>query len=331
MEDLKKQVAKILQSKEDFLLEHKEVPAAEEFYRDILYLLSLLFKEKNIFSSKLPIRVINCLSIYSVLLKEKKRITTRELFYRVKSTFIRQKDVSSSLRTILTRTKIQEEALRVIPSLKGMVYGECAYILKENAPVHLVSGVSLIPQMDEVQKVLCNYEILLVVEKEAIFTSICQDIKRIEESLGKRVLLITGKGYPCRNTLKFLMKIEQSKIFGLFDCDPHGIDIYTVYKNGSKNHPNLKVPSLRRIGVSLKETDSLLLSIHTSKEIQMLKRLSTVYTHLNAPLDASLIRTHKDIQDMLQTGKKASIEDVFKTQTVSQYLSIKIKEDLSTH
>lgn len=288
MENLRREAAKILGSKEDFLLEHEAVPAAEAFYKDILHLLFPLFRKKNISSNRLLLQAINSLSIYAVLLKEKRKMTTRELFYRAKEAFISQKKVSSSLQGILSRTKIPEEALQVIPSLKGTIYGECSFILKgQKEPPHRIKGVSLILQMDEVEEVICLSEILLVVEKEAVFTSICPEIERIEESLGKRVLLVTGKGYPCRNTLKSLMRIKESKIFGLFDCDPYGIDIYNVYRNGSKKHPELKIPSLRRIGVSLKEAEDSLLPISSSPEIQILLRLSSIYDLSANPSDIS--------------------------------------------
>ncbi|KCZ81511.1 hypothetical protein H312_01089 [Anncaliia algerae PRA339] len=52
--------------------------------------------------------------------------------------------------------------------------------------------------------------------------------------------MVTGKGYPCTNTIKFLEKVNMP-IFGLFDFDPYGLNIYLNYKK----HVNIE-----RIGLS---------------------------------------------------------------------------------
>jgi len=51
------------------------------------------------------------------------------------------------------------------------------------------------------------------------------------------VLLVTGKGYPCLATREFLVALLRQfdlSFYGLFDYDPYGIEIYSVYKYGSK-------------------------------------------------------------------------------------------------
>lgn len=73
---------------------------------------------------------------------------------------------------------------------------------------------------------------ILVVEKDAVFTYLCG--QRIWDSLP--CVLLTGCGYPSlsvRAVLKTLSSQTQLPIVGLFDYNPHGLQILLTYKFGS--------------------------------------------------------------------------------------------------
>lgn len=79
---------------------------------------------------------------------------------------------------------------------------------------------------------ISNAEFILVVEKDAIFQ------KMIDEGyfdVFPRSLLVTARGYPdicTRQVLRWLIGKLTIPIYGLFDSDPHGIEIMLVYKYG---------------------------------------------------------------------------------------------------
>lgn len=74
-----------------------------------------------------------------------------------------------------------------------------------------------------------------------------------------RVLMVfQGKGYADLATLEFLNLIHSARpllpILGVFDCDPHGIEIMRTYKYGSQrlsHEENTRVPGLQWLGVKI--------------------------------------------------------------------------------
>ena len=80
--------------------------------------------------------------------------------------------------------------------------------------------------------------IVLLVEKDSVFQWLVQHFEELIIQLGRKVLLVTGKGYPCLATREFLVGLRLlqrfSKFYGLFDFDPYGLEIFSVYKYGSK-------------------------------------------------------------------------------------------------
>ena len=95
----------------------------------------------------------------------------------------------------------------------------------------------LIPTLDTVESIHFNGQIVLVIEKDSIFQSLIQNFQSIERQTGCHILLVTGKGYPCLATREFLVSIKLQfsvLFFGLFDFDPYGMEIFSVYKYGSK-------------------------------------------------------------------------------------------------
>ncbi|WKY04796.1 hypothetical protein Q1695_005647 [Nippostrongylus brasiliensis] len=82
-------------------------------------------------------------------------------------------------------------------------------------------------------RVVSDAQFILVVEKDAIFQ------KMLDEgyfTVLPASVIVTGKGYPdicTRLVLRWLVGRLAVPIYGLFDSDPHGIEIMLTYKYGS--------------------------------------------------------------------------------------------------
>ncbi|VDN27979.1 unnamed protein product, partial [Gongylonema pulchrum] len=92
---------------------------------------------------------------------------------------------------------------------------------------------------------------VLVVEKDATFQKLIEDGFR---SLFPNIILVTGRGYPDNATRILLHKLRDIPLFGLLDCDPHGIEIAMTYKyGGAKANYALedrKLPHFQWVGLS---------------------------------------------------------------------------------
>ncbi|KAI5192469.1 meiotic recombination protein SPO11 [Nematocida minor] len=295
------EIARTLKDREAFLLKYSKCLYARVIYEDILTLLHEILVKKV--SVGCAVKILN---VYYVVLHEPKQITVREMFYRCKKIFSHQKHLVATIQNVYARLKTE---LNIVASYKGLVHGECA-IKREKTKI-VLAETSLIPYIRPFDRLVTSAKIIIVVEKEAVFNDVLQDKTKIEEKLGASVLIVTGKGYPCTNTLLFLMLAGDLRIFGLFDCDPHGLSIYTVYKYGSRHRPYLKVPSIQRIGVFLQDLPSLadLASIQQKKEYSMIRNLSVQHKEME-----------EEIRTMMRTGKKASIEDIAQIKTIKAYV-----------
>ena len=80
---------------------------------------------------------------------------------------------------------------------------------------------------------MTNANYVLVVEKDATFKKLID----AEFHIKHNVILVASKGFPdvyTRELVNILSESYNIRTFGLFDCDPFGIDIYCCFKFGSK-------------------------------------------------------------------------------------------------
>lgn len=113
----------------------------------------------------------------------------------------------------------------------------------------------------------------MVVEKEASLKTLLEYNFHLNCGLGPGLLvtvshlsqasqqadLVQGKGYPDLATLRFLRSLitvlaSQTPLFGIFDGDPDGLDIYRCYTSGSKvsaNDPAAILPEMKWLGVDI--------------------------------------------------------------------------------
>ena len=97
-----------------------------------------------------------------------------------------------------------------------------------------IGGKAIPPFIDKITDIVSDAEFILLVEKEAAFMRIAED--RFYNKY--RCIVITAKGQPDVATRLFLRKLKAQlkiPILGLFDSDPYGLKILSVYMSGSKN------------------------------------------------------------------------------------------------
>jgi meiotic recombination protein SPO11 len=182
------------------------------------------------------IRFLN--SIYN-LLNSGENMNKRTLFYDSVPIFQKQENVNWLVKKYSAYFGCEQSDFNLKSSLKGLFSGSVVFILKNGKYVKH-EGKGLIPDMDEVVSIEHTYKTVLVIEKDTIFS-------KINDS---PFLIVCGKGYPCRNTVKFLKMIEETnenkvKFYCLTDFDPHGLHIFMVYKE--------KIKNMIRIGLSVED------------------------------------------------------------------------------
>ncbi|KAI5799216.1 Spo11/DNA topoisomerase VI subunit A [Peziza echinospora] len=233
--------------------------------------------------------------IYEALVGD--RITTkRDIYYKDVALFKRQSVVDAIVDDIAYTLGVRRSGLNVVSAAKGLVCGQL-HIWNEGGHLTDCSkhreGI-LIPNIRSIERLdLLDTKWILVIEKEATFRSLAAEKFWDHSSAGKGIL-ITGKGYPDISTREFLRLLSLSssaskqatirapnvspdssfqcsmseesnvhrynglpKIYALVDYDPHGLNILSVYKNGSislahENH-RLVVSGIGYLGLKSKD------------------------------------------------------------------------------
>lgn len=197
------------------------------------------------------------LEILKYMLKNNIKKSKREIYYTCPVIFETQKIVNSLIEYYCILWNIEMREINISISLKGLFIGNLIFEIKGKRK-HIERG--LIPDMTTVESIKNKYKKVLVVEKDSIMSFINEIY--LKENLNKNFLLVSGKGYPDTNTKYFLKEISKDKkieIFGLFDFDPFGLDIYRIYKETIK--------CIKRIGIL--SSDIFLYSVNEREMIEL--------------------------------------------------------------
>ncbi|GAB1521713.1 endodeoxyribonuclease [Rhizoctonia solani] len=132
------------------------------------------------------------------------------------------------------------------------------------------------------------------------------------ELFGKQSVSDAGKGYPDLATRQ-LVSVFSSElpecipILCLVDADPHGMDILSVYKFGSKTLVHEDVAAERVQWIGVKRADIKRLGIPS---LEMLKTTSADIRKAENMLRSQTLPSEwvEELEQMLQTGTKAEIE-----------------------
>lgn len=161
--------------------------------------------------------------------------TKRDLFYSNPGLYKRQGVVDTAIDNLSKYLSVPRDALNVIGSAKGLFYGTDS-IIEINGKIQN-SGITLIPNREEIKGMRLDALFVLVIEKDAVMNVIIQRYSYLKEQLGGSFLIISGKGYPCLRTKQFLnlldTKYPDLPKYILVDNDPYGIDISINYNTGT--------------------------------------------------------------------------------------------------
>lgn len=168
------------------------------------------------------------------------RLACREIYYKDVELFHNQTTVDKIIEDVSSSLSVPRPVLHITASGKSLFFGEIEAVNMDGSVVSgfFASEGTLIPALETVQDFNLNCEYILVVEKDCIFQWLVSKYSSLCRYLGKKVLLVTGKGYPCLRCKEFLSLLSKTRpdinLFCLVDFDPYGYEIFSTYKFGSK-------------------------------------------------------------------------------------------------
>ncbi|KAK5971056.1 Type IIB DNA topoisomerase, partial [Trichostrongylus colubriformis] len=177
--------------------------------------------------------IMQCLAQIYRLMMNGQQSTKRDLYYERVILYKNQSNLNRTITEICDFLDEPREALHVISSSKGMLSGAIAFLTNEQKLIDCRGQQVLITESLTNFRVISDTHFIVVVEKDAMFQ------KLIDEGYFEafpKSLLVTGKGYPdicTRKVLRWLVEKLDVPIYGLFDSDPHGIEIMLTFKYGS--------------------------------------------------------------------------------------------------
>ncbi|PPQ90548.1 hypothetical protein CVT25_015862 [Psilocybe cyanescens] len=246
--------------------------------------------------------------------------TKRDIYYQDVPLFKKQKVVDTLVDDLAATFQLERSDLNIRSSSKGLICGSGLMITLISGEIiycHDSEG-TLIPPGEDIETFGIDEDVawILVVEKEAVFQTLCRlQISKHDSMLGPGII-ITGKGYPdvaTRHVVKSLASAlpRSIPILGLMDGDPFGLDILSVYKYGSRSmqHENDKLATKRMkwVGIWASELDRLkickehLLFITKHDE----KKALSMLRRKDVPMPK---KWKKELQHMLHSRRKAEIE-----------------------
>ncbi|KAL0330028.1 UNVERIFIED_CONTAM: Meiotic recombination protein SPO11-2 [Sesamum radiatum] len=179
---------------------------------------------------------------YQILVQEKK-VTQRELFYKLlcdsPKHFTSQSQVNRSIQDLVALLRCSRYSLGIIASSRGAVAGRL--LLQESQQEVFdcsacgSSGYSISGDLSLLEKLVMKSDAryIIVVEKHAIFQRLAED--RVFNQIP--CILITAKGYPDIGTRFLLHRMSREfpglPILGLVDWNPAGLAILCTFKFGS--------------------------------------------------------------------------------------------------
>lgn len=258
-------------------------------------------------------RLMKVLEIVHELLRKKKHMTKREVFYGDVNLFQEQKFSDACIEDASTLLKTTRNSTGIVAKARGSAVGRLR-LRDGNEIIDLDaqgSGAwSITPMIDQVDVIESDAEFILVLEKDAAMMRI------IEEKWWRKYpcIALTAEGVGNVATRMFLKKINRElrlPTYCVVDADPYGHYIYSVYIRGSKRlsyeSPFLATPDMHLLGVLSQDLDEY--GVDYSCRIPMNK---VDMKRLNDMLDEPYVRANKrwkaDLELMKKTKMKAEIQ-----------------------
>ncbi|KIY61329.1 DNA topoisomerase IV, alpha subunit, partial [Cylindrobasidium torrendii FP15055 ss-10] len=248
--------------------------------------------------------------------------TKRDIYYKDVPLFQQQRVVDNLVDDLAATFDIDRAELNIRATSKGLICGPKLTISLKNGTILSPTDADpiLIPVQEDIDS-LRDYESLcwvLIVEKDAIFQHLCHLKLTTHPLLPGTGVLITGKGYPdlaTRHLVKTLSDLlpDSVPILALVDGDAYGIDILSVYQNGSR--------ALRHQADALAAKRIRWLGLYASELVQMnidQEALIPMSEH-DEKKAKTMLRDRPDMPpmwrrellDMLESRRKAEIEILY--------------------
>jgi meiotic recombination protein SPO11 len=160
-------------------------------------------------------------------------ISKRSIFYQDVTLFENQSIVNDTIEEIARSLEVSRGSLRVIACSRAFVAGPLQWADESGCATDCSQKIQMIPShVDTIKIQKTSAVAILIVEKETVF------MRLVQSTIVKEVILITGRGVPDYSTRLFLKLLEDTfelPITGLFDMDPYGFLIMSIYKFGSRS------------------------------------------------------------------------------------------------
>ncbi len=180
--------------------------------------------------------------------------TKRDIFYQDVNAFEGQSTSDSLIEDLSALLQVTRPSLNVSASSKGVVIGKLQFEEKGDFIdcTKIGTGKSIAPMVEEISNIQSDAEMVLVIEKDAVFNRLAED--QFYDYIPS--IIVTAKGQPDMATRMFLKKIDEElklPILAIMDADVYGIEIMRVYTVGSKSlsfeASNLAVPNMKWLGL----------------------------------------------------------------------------------
>ncbi|GMH09369.1 hypothetical protein Nepgr_011210 [Nepenthes gracilis] len=285
-------------------------------------------------AAKAFVRVWKVMEMCFQILVEEKRLTQRELYYRLLCNspkyFSAQVQVNRTVQEVVALLRCSRDGLGIMASSRGLIAGRL--LLQEpnqeevDCSICGSSGHAITGDLKLLQNLVIKTDAryIIVIEKHAIFQRLAED--RIFNQIPS--ILITAKGYPDIATRFLLHRISQDfpslTVLALVDWNPAGLAILCTFKYGSigmgleayRYACNVKWLGLRGDDLQLIPEESLIPL--KAKDLQIAKSLTS--------LEILQDNYKEELSLMVQRGLKAEIEALYYHgyDFLGKYLAMKI-------
>ncbi|CAH8380615.1 unnamed protein product [Eruca vesicaria subsp. sativa] len=274
----------------------------------------------NAKTAKAFVRVWKVMEMCFQILLQEKRVTQRELFYKLlcdsPDLFSSQIEVNRSVQDVVALLRCSRYSLGIMASTRGLVAGRLSLQQEPGKePVDCSacgsSGFAISGDLNLLDNTIMTSDAryIILVEKHAIFHRLVED--RVFNHIP--CVFITAKGYPDIATRFFLHRISKTfpdlPILALVDWNPAGLAILCTFKFGSigmgleayRYACNVKWIGLRGDDLSLIPEESLVPL--KAKDSQIAKSL----------LSSKILQENyrEELSLMVETGKRAEIEALY--------------------
>ncbi|KFK40478.1 hypothetical protein AALP_AA2G000900 [Arabis alpina] len=290
---------------------------------DVSYIfLSTSFTKSSLTNAKTTkafVRVWKVMEICFQILLQEKRVTQRELFYKLlcdsPEYFSSQIEVNRSVQDVVALLRCSRYSLGIMASSRGLVAGRLFLQEPDEEVVDCSacgsSGFAISGDLNLLENTVMRSDAryIIIVEKHAIFHRLVED--RVFNHIP--CVFITAKGYPDIATRFFLHRMSTTfpdlPILALVDWNPAGLAILCTFKFGSigmgleayRYACNVKWIGLRGDDLNLIPEESLV--PQKPKDSQIAKSL----------MSSKILQENyrEELSLMIETGKRAEIEALY--------------------